>query len=454
MEFVCAQETLKAGLATIGRAAGGRTTMPVLANVLIETQDGMLKLSATNLDVAMQAWIVAHVVEPGRATVPARLLTEFVNSLPGDADIRLGTTPTDPFSLTVDAGSVHATLRGMDPDEFPRLAPWGDAASWLVPARDFRTMIDQVAFSAATEMSRPVLTGVMVTADDAEMVLSAADGYRLSVRRLNLGVDGSAGTALSLLIPAKTVIELARLLVSDQVRLEISVNEGSSQVLFRVEAPTGGQVTVIGTRLLEGVFPDLERVIPNDSATEVVASRAELMTAIRIANLFVKDAMNVIALDIFPDGEPDDGIANGTDDGTDDGADDGADDGMAGKQSLGSPDPGDMDAAKGAMGRGELQGMDVILDVSTIPVAPRRLPVLRISAQAQDVGNNATRVPVTVSGAAMSVSLSSQFLGDVLAALRCDLVILNFTSPTSPVVVRGMGVDGYIHVIMPMHAAR
>ena len=113
-----------------------------------------------------------------------------------------------------------------------------------------------------------------------------------------------------------------------------------------------------------------------------------------------------------------------------------------------------MDAAKDAMGRGELQGMDVILDVSTIPVAPRRLPVLRISAQAQDVGNNATRIPVKVSGAAMSVSLSSQFLGDVLAALRCDLVILNFTSPTSPVVVRGMGVDGYIHVIMPMHAAR
>ncbi|NBT25285.1 MAG: hypothetical protein EBT09_01725 [Actinobacteria bacterium] len=194
--------------------------------------------------------------------------------------------------------------------------------------------------------------------------------------------------------------------------------------------------------MLEGVFPDLERVIPNDSATEVVASRTELMTAIRIANLFVKDAMNVIALDIFPDGEPDDGIANGTDDG--------ADDGMAGKQSLGSPDPGDMDASKGAMGRGELEGMDV----STIPVAPCRLPVLRISAQAQDVGNNATRIPVTVSGAAMSVSLSSQFLGDVLAALRCDLVILNFTSPTSPVVVRGMGVDGYIHVIMPMHAAR
>ena len=442
MEFVCAQETLKAGLATIGRAAGGRTTMPVLANVLIETQDGMLKLSATNLDVAMQAWVVAHVVEPGRASVPVRLLTEFVNSLPGYADIRLGTAPTDPFSLTVDAGSIHATLRGMDPDEFPPLAPWGDAAVWLVPARDFRTMIDQVAFSAATEMSRPVLTGVMVTADEAGMVLSAADGYRLSVRRLNLGVDGSPGTALSLLIPAKTVIELARLLVSDQVRLEISVNKGSSQVLFRVEAPTGGQVTVIGTRLLEGVFPDLERVIPNDSATEVVASRAELMTAIRIANLFAKDAMNVIALDIFPEGEPDDGTAVGTDDG------------MAGKQSLGSPDPGDMDDAEGALGRGELEGMDVILDVNTIPAAPRRQPVLRISAQAQDIGNHATRIPVKVSGAAMSVSLSSQFLGDVLAALRCDLVILNFTSPTSPVVVRGMGVDGYIHVIMPMHSAR
>ena len=450
MEFVCAQEILKAGLATIGRAAGGRTTMPVLANVLIETQDGMLKLSATNLDVAMQAWVVAHVVEPGRATVPARLLTEFVNSLPGDADIRLGTTPTDPFSLTLHAGTIRATLRGMDPDEFPPIAPWEDAPSWLVPAHDFRTMIDQVAFSAATEMSRPVLTGVMVTVDDAEMVLSAADGYRLSVRRLNLGVDASPGTALSLLIPAKTVIEIARLLVSDQVRLEISVNKGSSQVLFRVEAPTGGQVTVIGTRLLEGVFPDLERVIPSDSATEVIASRAELMTAIRIANLFAKGAMNLIALDIFPEGEPDDGTA----DGTADGSADGSADGMTGEQSRESWDPGDVDDAEGAMGLDELEGMDVILDASTIPGAPRRQPVLRVSAQAQDVGNNATRIPVTVSGAAMSVSLSSQFLGDVLAALRCDLVILNFTSPTSPVVVRGMGVDGYIHVIMPMHAAR
>ena len=113
-----------------------------------------------------------------------------------------------------------------------------------------------------------------------------------------------------------------------------------------------------------------------------------------------------------------------------------------------------MDAAKGAMGRGELEGMDVVLEVSANPAPPRRQPVLRISAQAQDIGNNATRIPVKVSGAAMYVSLSSQFLGDVLAALRCDLVILNFTSPTSPVVVRGMGVDGYIHVIMPMHSAR
>jgi len=79
--------------------------------------------------------------------------------------------------------------------------------------------------------------------------------------------------------------------------------------------------------------------------------------------------------------------------------------------------------------------------------------VLRISAQAQEIGNNATGIPVTVSGAAMSVALSGKFLGDVIAALRCEHVILNFTGPTSPIVVRGMGVDGYIHVIMPMHAA-
>jgi|GEM_PF-15516 len=437
MEFVCAKETLKAGLATIGRAAGGRTTMPVLAHVLIETQDGMLKLSATNLEVAMQAWVVAHVVEPGRATVPARLLAEFVNSLPGDCDIRLGTTPADPFSLTLDAGTIHATLRGMDPCEFPSIAQWGDAPSWMVPAHDFRTMVDQVAFSAATEMSRPVLTGVMVTVDDAELVLSAADGYRLSIRRLNLAADASPGTALSLLIPAKTVTEIARLLVSDQVRLGISVDKGSSQVLFRAVAPSGGQVTVIGTRLLDGVFPDLGRVIPSDSATEVIASRAELITATRIANLFAKDAMNLIVLDIFPEGEPADGAA----------------DGLTGEHSRQSRDPGAKDDAGGATGLEGPEGRDAVPDAGTTPGVPRRQPVLRISAQAQEIGNNATGIPVTVSGAAMSVALSGKFLGDVIAALRCEHVILNFTGPTSPVVVRGMGVDGYIHVIMPMHAA-
>ena len=312
----------------------------------------------------------------------------------------------------------------------PPLAPSRHALSWLVPARDFSTMIDKVAFSAATQMSRPVLTGLLVTADDEALVLSAADGYRLSVHRLDLGVEGRPGTALSLLIPAKTVIEIARLLVSGEVRLEISVNRGTSQVLFHVEAPTGGQVTVIGTRFLEGVFPDLERVIPSEPATEVTASRAELVTA--------------IALEIFPEGAPDDGA-------------DGPRPVAPGEQSLGSTEPGDVDDAEGdAMGALGLDELDVFLDVGVSAGDQRRQPVLRISAQAQaqEIGNNAARIPVTVSGAAMSVPLSSQFLGDVLSALRCELVILNFTSPTSPVVVRGMGVDGYTHVIMPMHAAR
>ncbi len=156
------------------------------------------------------------------------------------------------------------------------------------------------------------------------------------------------GTALSLRIPAKTVIEIARLLVSGEVRLEISVNRGSSQVLFQVEAPTGGQVTVSGTRFLEGVFPDLERMIPSEPATEVTASRAELMTA--------------IALDNFPDGEPADSV---------DGSGKPGAPGTpwpvaAGEQSLGSPDPGDQDDgeddaggdAKGALGREDLPGMD------------------------------------------------------------------------------------------------
>ena len=185
MRIACVQEQLSRGLATVGRAVSSRTTMPVLGHVLLATDGERLRLAATNLELGITTWISARVLEEGRATVPARLLAEFVNSLPSGKDVSIdGGTRGAPLHLSCDR--ISANVKGMDPDEFPPLATGDDRPAVRIPSREFRTMIDQVAFSAARDESRPVLGGVNVKVSGAQLTLAAADGFRLSVRHARL----------------------------------------------------------------------------------------------------------------------------------------------------------------------------------------------------------------------------------------------------------------------------
>lgn len=171
MRIACVQEQLSRGLATVGRAVSSRTTMPVLGHVLLATDGERLRLAATNLELGITTWISARVLEEGRATVPARLLAEFVNSLPSGKDVSIdGGTRGAPLHLSCDR--ISANVKGMDPDEFPPLATGDDRPAVRIPSREFRTMIDQVAFSAARDESRPVLGGVNVKVSGAQLTLA------------------------------------------------------------------------------------------------------------------------------------------------------------------------------------------------------------------------------------------------------------------------------------------
>ncbi len=298
MRISCTQDHLSRGLAIVGRAVGGRTTLPVLNNVLLASDGERLKLSATNLEIGITTWVPARVEGEGQLTVPARLLSEFVNSLPAGQPVQLEANDRA-HSLHLESGRYKANVKGIDAEEFPPIPTADDRPTIRLRAGLLKEMITQVAFSAARDESRPVLTGVNLRLDEATLHLAAADGFRLSLREA--GLEQGLPEKLDIIIPARSLNELARLLGDGDDDVEVTVTPNRTQALFRVRAEQG-EVNLV-SRLLEGQFPDLMRVIPKTSTTQVTLKRTEFSTATRIAALFARDAANVIRLEITPGAE-------------------------------------------------------------------------------------------------------------------------------------------------------
>jgi DNA polymerase III subunit beta len=295
MRISCAQEQLSRGLAVVGRAVGGRTTLPVLNNVLLASDGERLKLSATNLEIGITTWVPGTVEGEGQLTVPARLLADFVNSLPAGQSVLLDANPRT-HTLHLECARYNANIKGIDPEEFPPIPAADDRPTIKLGAGLLKEMINQVAFSAARDESRPVLAGVNLRLDETRLVLSAADGFRLAKREAAL--EQGYPEKLDIIIPARALTELARLLDDGDEDVEVTVTPNRSQVVCRVRA-TGGEVILV-SRLLEGQFPDLERVIPKTYTTKVNLKRGEFITATRIAALFARDAANVVKLEVTP----------------------------------------------------------------------------------------------------------------------------------------------------------
>lgn len=298
MRITCVQDNLSRGLAIVSRAVGGRTTLPVLNNVLLSSDGERLKLSATNLEIGITTWVAGNVDAEGQLTIPARLLTDFVNSLPAGQQVELEANLRS-HSLHLQSGRYTANIKGIDAEEFPPIPSAEDRPTIRLRAGLLKEIISQVAFSAAKDESRPVLAGVNLKVEDAKLMMAAADGFRLSLREAEL--DKGLPEKLDIIIPARALTELARLLGDGDDDVEVTVTSNRSQVLFRVRTEQG-EVHLV-SRLLEGQFPDLMRVVPKTHTTRASLKRTEFSTAIRIASLFARDAANVVRLEITPGDE-------------------------------------------------------------------------------------------------------------------------------------------------------
>ena len=284
------QETLNKGLNIVGRAVATRTTLPITQNVLIQTDQSMLKLSATNLEVAISTWVGGKVEEEGAITVPARLLSEFVNSLPGDR-IDMAVT-TSPYALNLKCGRYEARIIGTDPDEFPPMPTVQGDVTVLLEPQALRTALSEVVFAAATEDSRPVLTGVKVELEEDRFTFVAADGFRLAVHKGKLAESVAEPTQV--IIPAKTLSELLRLLSDQDEAVQLQLDPGRGQILFRLK-----NVEMI-SQLIQGAFPNYSQLIPETYTSRANLGVQEFLRAARTASIFARDGSGIIRIHMLP----------------------------------------------------------------------------------------------------------------------------------------------------------
>jgi len=286
------QDQLSRALSVVGRgvASSARSTLPVTTTILLATDENRLRLSATDLEIGINLWLPATIEEEGATTVPARLFTELVNSLP---NARVDLAQTDAAHTTaVSCARVKANVRGIDPDEFPLIPTVSEQPSAAVPASLLRDMIGAVIFAVATDDTRPIFTGVLATFAGDTLTFAAADGFRLSVRSASLG-EATTGD-FSVIIPARTLSELGRILPDGDELVEVTVTPNRSQVLFHT-----GSLDLI-SRLIEGQYVNYRQIIPQKYGTRAVVSTADWAKATRIAGFFARDSNNIVRLSLDP----------------------------------------------------------------------------------------------------------------------------------------------------------
>ena len=374
MKLSCLQENLNPALAVVMRAAASRTTLPITQNVKLSTDQSRLKLAATNLEIAISLWMGAQIEEEGEITVPARLLTDLVNSLPAER-IDLEST-SDPTALKIDCARFEAQINGAAAEDFPPIPEVESALAGKVEAKVLIDAINHVAFAAASEDSRPVLTGVQVELSGDDFTFAGADGFRLAVYKGKLHEPASEDA--DFIVPARSLVEIGRTLTPTDAPVEFMVTPTKGQAMFKF-----GDVEFV-TQLVQGTFPNYSQLIPDSFETRAVVDQAGFLGATRTASILARDGAGIVRLHVTG-GEGDD---------------------------------------------------------------PGRLS---IASTAEEVGENRGEIDAEVEGDIAKIAFNSQYLSDVLQVLEgAQTVALEVTTPSSPGVIKPVGSDAYVHVVMPM----
>lgn len=377
MKISCLQENLAKGLNIVGRAVSTRSTLPVLANVLLETDNGRLKLSATNLEIVVTCWIGAKVEEEGAITIPYRTVNDLVGQLPqGQVELLLNEQTQ---TLHISCARTEANVKGIDAQEFP-LVPKPDQKSRIrVETAVFKQMVNQVAMAAATDDTRPTLTGVSATFEENQVLMVATDGFRLSMKSAH--IPGQVEKSTHILIPARALLELARITSEDTETMYISLPEGRNQVIFDMDN------IVLVSQLIDGNFPDYTPIVPKKCNTRTVMGTAEFRKACKTAEIFARESSHTARVRV---------------------------------------EPGDEITPAFAV----------------------------IAATSTETGDNVAQIDAAVDGEPIEIAFNVKYMTDVLNVIDTPQVALETTNPMEPGVIKPVGDNDFVHIIMPMHFGR
>jgi len=285
MEVTCSQTDLSFALNTVSRAINNTNTLPVLNNVLIEAKENALYFSATNLEIAIKTKIAAKVDTEGGITIPARLLTSYVQLL-NEKKITLSVTRE--LSLELNSEHDYTKIKGIKVEEFPAIPVIEEESTAEISAAKLLEVLQSTYFSASIHSSRPVLAGVFLKFENSQLIVAATDSYRLAERKVELKKETQPFTAI---LPVRTASELIKLLASDP-KASVLVKLSKNQIEFSF-----GEITLV-SRLIEGVFPDYEKIIPQEEKTKITVGTSDLILAIKKISLFAREVNNNMKLTV------------------------------------------------------------------------------------------------------------------------------------------------------------
>jgi DNA polymerase-3 subunit beta len=377
MKVSCLQDNLAKGLSIVGRAVSTRSTLPVLANVLLATDNGRLRLSATNLEIVITCWIGAKIQEEGAITIPARTFTDFVNALPQDQVALALNEKTQ--TIKVSCLRTQANIKGIDAQEFPLIPDPDEENQIRLEADVFKQTINQVSFAAATDDARPTLTGVSTSFDGSRVLLAATDGFRLSLRSAH--IPGYVEEPLSIIIPARALNEVARVIGDDLEAVYISIPKGRNQIIFNMDN------VILVSQLVDGTFPDYKPIVPTHHNTRTIVNTAEFCKACKTADIFARESSNTARISIEP-------------------------------------------------GEGLAPAFATVVATST------------------ETGDNEAKIEASVDGEYIEIAFNVKYMTEVLNVVDTPQVALETTNAMEPGVIKPVGDNDFVHIIMPMQFGR
>ena len=279
MKLQVTQANLSKALGTVARVANSRNPLAILSNVLLKTEKNRLSISATNLDIGITHLVGSKIEKEGSITVPARLMQDFVSSLP-DSVLNLELTDN---KLHITTDQYESTINGILADDFPVMPAIKEGVTWKVPAAEFKKALSQVVFAASADDARPLLNGVYFHSVGSQAIAAATDSYRLAENKM-----GKSAKAVNFLVPASAAQDLLRIIADTDK--EVTVTHDDQQVLFTV-----GDVSLVA-RLIEGNYPDYRKLIPSKFSTVAKLARADLVNIAKVSSLFARESAGSITI--------------------------------------------------------------------------------------------------------------------------------------------------------------